>query len=257
MIGIGILLGGIDALGAGRDWVALAALFVLLIGGPSADEFSLSYLLTMGFGVVVGVATNLLIAPPLYLRRASDQLTALKNAVCAALRDAADALDADSPSTPDASRDALAAKLSAVSEQVRIAEESSRGNPRSRRHRAERRMNARRLDALKSSTHATVELIDLLTRAGDEGAIPAEMRRTLAEAVRASADIVESHPSDERYEARLDDAAAELDGAAAQLDQHAPDGPPPVRSRGYAYASLVQVRRIVEASRRFSRDPAN
>src|SRR5690606_37256310 len=61
VIAAGIVLGGIRALGVGGDWVAIAGLFVLLLGGRAADEFSLSYLLTMAFGILVGVFTHLIV----------------------------------------------------------------------------------------------------------------------------------------------------------------------------------------------------
>ena len=58
VIAHGVLAAGIRALGVGRDWVAIAGLFVLLLGGADPDGYSVSYLLTMAFGVVVGVVVK-------------------------------------------------------------------------------------------------------------------------------------------------------------------------------------------------------
>ncbi len=251
VIGVGILIGGVAALGVGRDWVAMAALFVLLLGGRAAEEFSLSYLLTMAFGVLVGVVTNLLIAPPLFLQRASEELTTLRESVCGVLRDVAAVLEDDADDGLAASRDVLAEMLTTVAEEVRVAEESSRGNPRSRRRSADRDMNLRRMEALERTTRATVDLMDILARSGDEDVAPAGTRKALAGAIRASADLVASPVGDTEAAAKLAAAVSEMDRAVDELDDRSLESTPAPYSRAYAYAALVCVGRIVEASRQF------
>src|SRR5690606_23042669 len=170
VVAVGIMLGGIVVLGAGRDWLAIAALFVLLLSAGGAEEFPLSYLLTMAFGVLIGVVMNLIAVPPLCLREASDELTALRDAVSSALHELARVLgeeEIDVQRAAEATSD-LAPKLAAAADEVSQAEESSRGNPRGRRRRAERELNARRLQSLERATAATQELGALLTRAADE-----------------------------------------------------------------------------------------
>lgn len=254
VIGAGIVISGIRALGAGGDWVAIAALFVLLLGGPDAEEFSLSYLLTMAFGVLVGVLTNVLIVPPLYLRRASERLTGLRDAVCADLRDVADALDRGAID-PDWLSDAgtrLAGMLDDVSDEVRFAEESSRANPRSRRRGGERRLNKRRMAALERSTRAAAELADLLVRGSSERTFANEhIRRGLASAVRASAELVESPAADPRAQEHLESAVGALDEALAQLGRRSAQTDDAPHAPAYAYAAALCVRRIVDASRDF------
>jgi hypothetical protein len=254
VIGAGILISGIRALGAGGDWVGIAALFVLLLGGPDADGFSLSYLLTMAFGVLVGLLTNVLIVPPLYLRRASERLTALRDAVCSGLRDVADALDRGAID-PDWLSDAgtrLAGMLDDVSGEVRFAEESSRANPRGRRRRDERRLNERRMAALERSTAAATELADLLARGSAEHLFAdGRTRSGLAAAVRASADLVESPAADPRAQGRLASAVRTLDDALAQLARRGTETVDPPHAQAYAYAAALCVRRIVDASRDF------
>lgn len=254
VIGVGIVISGFTVLGAGRDWVAIAGLFVLLLGGSTADEFSLSYLLTMAFGILVGLLTNLIVIPPLYLKQASERLSVLRDAVSRALREVADALDDDTIDIDRVGRSPadLADMLAAAADEVEVAEESSRGNPRSRRRSDDRLLNERRMQALERTTRATVELADILTRAAEEGAFAdAETRAAFTAAVRASADLVEAPPTDTQAGERLTAAAHALDGAVAELDARPPRTGTPTYSLAYAYAAAVCVRRIVDASREF------
>ncbi|GAT73220.1 hypothetical protein MHM582_1705 [Microbacterium sp. HM58-2] len=253
VIGCGLVVGGIRMLGAGGEWVAIAALFVLLLGGPQADEFSLSYLLTMTFGFVVGILTNLLIFPPLYLNRASERLTALRDAVCRALRGLADAMEEMRPGDALSRLTAnLAGELDAAAEEVRMAEESSRANPRSHRRRRDRRLNSTRMTALERTTRATLELADTLGRAvGDGGVADEATRRTLATAIRASADLVEAPAGDARAPQRLERAADALDRAIAELGREPAGAGAVEHARADAFAAASWVRRIVDASREF------
>ena len=68
VIGIGILVGGLPGKPTASDWVPLAGLFVLVIGGRSPDDFSFAYMLQMAVGVAIGLAVNWLILPPLRFR---------------------------------------------------------------------------------------------------------------------------------------------------------------------------------------------
>lgn len=252
VIAVGIAIGGIGALGDGREWVAIAGLFVLLIGGPEGDEFTLSYLFTMAFGVTVGVAVNLLIFPPLYLRRAFDQLTRLRERIRVALDDVADTIEAqpiDTRRLADATT-ALPEMLSTVEDDVRQADESSLANPRGRGRRADKDLNARRMAALQQTTTAARDLAATLARAADEDIAPdAETRSALAGAIRACAEIVGAATDDPRAEDKLATASGALDTVLAALDRH--PGSPPRYASAYAYAALVCVRRIVLACEAF------
>ncbi len=163
---IGVLLAGVRALGVGRDWVAIAALFVLLLGGADPDGYSSSYLMTMAFGVLVGVVVNLVVVPPLRVGRADDRLTRLRDALGAALDRMADALagHAFDPEAAEAATEGLMATLADVREEVELADESRRYNPRGRRLHAPRDLGRRRLDALTGTADATRELVAALTR---------------------------------------------------------------------------------------------
>ena len=252
VIAVGIALGAIEALGVGRDWVAIAGLFVLLIGGPAGDEFTLSYLLTMTFGVVVGIAMNLIVVPPLYLRRASEQLTMLREQVRGALDELADALEED-PVDPrritDATSD-LPTMLSTVEEEVQQADESSRANPRGRRRLADKELNERRMRALERTANATRDLAAALVQVADEDIVPdAAIRGALARAVRTCADIVGAATDDPHAEEKLAGASDALNALLEELGRRRDTDSR--YTTAYAYAAAVCVRRIVLASEDF------
>ncbi|MCR2801862.1 FUSC family protein [Microbacterium sp. zg-Y818] len=166
VIGAGVALGGIQGLGAGRDWIAIAGLFVLLLGGGHADEFSLSYLLTMAFGVLVGIAANYLLLPPLYLREAGAQLTVLRERLALSLERLADDVEAGGvdPERLDRESDELASLAGAVAAGVGEAGRSVRGNPRGRRRATEQEQNDRAWSSLERATLLTREVTEVLAR---------------------------------------------------------------------------------------------
>jgi len=54
IVGLGVVLSGTGWFGAGREYVPMAALFVLIIGGQDADAYALGYLVQMGVGLRSG-----------------------------------------------------------------------------------------------------------------------------------------------------------------------------------------------------------
>lgn len=252
VIAVGIALGGIAALGDGRDWVAIAGLFVLLVGGPAGDDFTLSYLFTTAFGVVVGVAMNLIVVPPLFLRRAGEQLTGLREKVRGALEEIADAVTLDPVDAERLARatDDLPAMLSTVEEEVRQADESSRANPRGRRRAADKELNTLRMSALARTSDAARDLAVVLIQAAGEGEPPdAATAQALADAVRACADIVGAVTDDPEAGAKLARAADATDAVLRGLESA------PLAQSGYgpayAYTAAVCLRRIVLACDHF------
>lgn len=252
---VGVLLAGVRALGVGRDWVAVAALFVLLLGGADPDGYSSSYLITMAFGVLVGVVVNLVIVPPLRVGRADDRLAHLRDALGSALQRMADALagHAFDPVAADAATHGLTSTLADVREEVDLADESRRYNPRGRRLQAPRDLGRRRLDALTGTADATRELVAALTRltAGPDTdtRLPADARRTLAEAVRAVSRLVTTPPEPEGTAAQLREADAALTAYTQRLrradaDEESLDG----------WEAAVALRRVIAACGPFS-DP--
>ncbi len=252
---LGVLLAGVRALGVGRDWVAIAALFVLLLGGADPDGYSSSYLITMGFGVLVGVIVNLMVVPPLRVERARDRLSLLRDDLGRALHRIADSLAgrAFDPATADAATAGLMGTLAEVREEVDLADESRRYNPRGRRLRMPRDLNRRRLDALTGTADATRELSAALTRltaAPDvDTRLPADARRALADAVEAVSQLVVTPPEPEGTAEQLRAAEQALTGytdGLRALEAH--------EEPLDAWEAAVSLRRVIAACGPFS-DP--
>ena len=252
VIGVGVLLGGLRLLGAGGDWAALAALFVLLTGGSDPEGFSISYLGTVAFGVIVGIAVNLIVVPPLYLRQAGERLSAFRDTVTGLLTDAADAVAADriEPDRFTSALESLDEARAAVTVEVDEADESARANPRRRGHGDEREQNALRMTALDRTAFLTRDLIDLLLelQASDDAAVTDEVRAELAQAIRSAAALTATPLGDEAAPRRFREA-----NEALTAYQRALGTPHPSHRTGIATGAAVElcVRRIIDVSRPF------
>ncbi|MDO5618189.1 FUSC family protein [Kocuria sp.] len=89
VIVVGTILAGVRKLGVGADYIPMTALFVLVIGGPNADDYSVGYLVQMTTGAVIGLVVHLLIAPPVDIRSASLELGRAEKLLMHYLRDVA------------------------------------------------------------------------------------------------------------------------------------------------------------------------
>lgn len=56
--GAGIVLSGTGCFGAGRAYVPIASLFVLIVGGSNLDDYSFGYATHMAVGVTVGLVVD-------------------------------------------------------------------------------------------------------------------------------------------------------------------------------------------------------
>ncbi|WP_309068648.1 FUSC family protein [Microbacterium sp.] len=256
VVGVGVWLGGIESMDAGRDWIAMAGLFVLLLGGATPDEFSVSYLVTMAFGVLVGLFVNLLLFPPLYLREAADRLSSLRDAAARHLHDIADATAAAELSEDhleSVARD-LHQTVDGVSQAVKDADESSRANPRARRRRDDRDLNTRRLRTLEQTVFSIRDLADVLTRAAGRDENPFAARDLLADAIHRAADLVGEPLDSESARERLDAATTALERYTAAIDQATtPTGSNAMPSAvAEDLTAALCLRRMIEASRPFA-----
>ncbi|SFI68829.1 MULTISPECIES: FUSC family protein [Microbacterium] len=249
VVGAGVALGGIRALDAGRDWIAIAALFVLLLGGHETEEFSSSYIVTMAFGVLVGVAANYLLLPPVYLRDAAARLSELREHLEEQLRLMAEMVDARKV---DAERlttgsDALAERAAAVADDVHEAARSRRANPRARRLDDLHDENARRWWALERSTFLTRDVADMLAHQTALREMDSESARLLVEALRRTADVVATPLGNPAAADRLGAAERAIDGFTETL-------PPAhrVSSMRPELAVAAALGRIIEISRPFA-----
>ncbi|MFS0868118.1 FUSC family protein [Microbacterium sp. 179-B 1A2 NHS] len=226
VVAVGVTLGGIRALGIGRDWIALAGLFVLLLGGRDADGFSSSYLLTMAFGVVIGVIANYLLVPPLYLQSARDRLSELRAAVTTALDRAADSVAAGelSPTTLREDGAALAEMSTAVADDVDEASRSERANVRARGLGGVRDENSQRWWGLERTTYLARDLLDVLAQQNELDERHGDLA-AFAEALRRVADLVATPPGDSDIKGRTDAAwqAVEAYGRTLPVPRDATD----------------------------------
>ena len=209
IVGVGVLLAGMPNLGAGRDYLPMAALFVLALGGDDPDGYSLGYTVQMLVGVVVGLTVNAAVFPPLHLNGAVNGLATLRTSLSRQLRDMGTALEETWPpkheewSQRESELDLLTAE---VREAVELADSSRRGNIRSRKYRRDFTADYRALRAMESATRHVKDMTEVLTdaiwRNPQNVAVPAALTVPLAEAVNACAEAVETwDPESEEYSA--------------------------------------------------------
>lgn len=253
VVGVGVLFGGIAALGEGRGWVAIAALFVLLLSGREVEEFSLSYLLTMAFGIFVGVVVNLAIVPPLYLRRASGRLSVLRDTISSSLTTVAEHLRTGDAAAAalEAEMRTLDATMADVRGEVYEADESRKANPRARRHRVEQEQNLQRLHALERTVFYTRDLADVIVDLDtDSSSSSVDARTALARAVNACGDLVATPVDAEESQERLADAQQALEDYLVTLHR-ATGGQSSFAADELTPAACL--RRIIDASLPFVR----
>jgi len=217
IVGIGVILSGSGWFGAGREYVPMAALFVLIIGGQDADQYSLGYLVQMAVGVVTGLLVNVLVIPELGSAAASRRIIDFQHQLAEQLRRLGDALEAD---TPPEHADWLqtGAELDATAHAVRSelveADESRKGNPRALLHRRDARTDHERLAALDQIVFHVRDISSVLAdtiweRPGAFGLDP-DLTPPLRDACRAVADVLdlEDPESPERHRALAEAARA-------------------------------------------------
>ncbi|CEA08313.1 hypothetical protein BN1051_01653 [Arthrobacter saudimassiliensis] len=215
IVGLGVLLAGLPRLGAGRDYLPVAALFVLVLGGDDPDGYSFGYGVQMLVGVAVGLTVNAVVFPPLHLNGAVNGLVSLRNSLARQLQDMAAALRETWPpeheewSQRENQLDSLTRE---VREAVELADSSRHGNIRSRRYRRDFDADYRALRAMERATRHVKDMTEVLTdaiwRSPRDVAVPAALAEPLADAVEAAAQAVEAW-----------DSEGEVHGAARQAVQ--------------------------------------
>lgn len=136
-VGLGVLVAGHPRLGAGKEYVPVAVLFVLIVGGQDADSYSVGYALQMALGVTVGLVVNLLIFPPLAIDAARLRVSRGRNLLVGQLEDIARALVESWPPEHEewSQRSGLInATVSEIRGAAYHADESRKGNPRAYLH---------------------------------------------------------------------------------------------------------------------------
>lgn len=157
-VSLGVIVGSATVLGAGREYVPIAALFVLVVGGASAEDYSVGYLVQMGLGMAVGLAVNLLIVPPLFLRESAASIEALRANIAETFEAIAASMVEDWPPADTGWHEgvtSLSASIEAAEPRILDAYESRRLNPRARWVRYDVQEDFNDLETLRVvSTHA-------------------------------------------------------------------------------------------------------
>ncbi|KRF06197.1 hypothetical protein ASH00_08005 [Arthrobacter sp. Soil782] len=165
VVGVGVLAAGLPKLGAGRDWIPIASLFVLLVGGDSPEEYSFGYLIQMLVGVVVGLSVNMLVFPPLHLDGALRGLRNFRELLAQQLSDMAAALGESWPPEHEewAERESSMSNLGQeVRSAVQLADSSRRGNPRRLRHKRDLSADYQRLQAMERIAFHVQDMTEVL-----------------------------------------------------------------------------------------------
>jgi uncharacterized membrane protein YgaE (UPF0421/DUF939 family) len=165
VVGVGVLAAGLPRLGAGRDWIPIASLFVLLVGGDNPEEYSFGYLIQMLVGVVVGLAVNMLVFPPLHLDGAVRGLRDFRAMLARQLSDMAEAINESWPPEHEdwAERESRLSELGQeVRSAVQLADSSRRGNPRRLRHHRDLNADYQRLQAMERIAFHVQDMTEVL-----------------------------------------------------------------------------------------------
>lgn len=217
-VGIGVLLGGLRGLGAGRDYVPIAALFVLVVGGTQAGDYSLGYLVQMGIGMAIGIIVNLVIVPPLRLQDSAQQIQALRREIADNLDSIAAALTEPWPLENTHGLEGaktLDASIRAAEPIIEEASESRRINPRARWHRYDLQQDFDDLAALGRLARHTHDLGETLSAAIWNDPVPAQLpdesRAPLSTAVARMASLVRAWNERTEETTALDDARQAVD----------------------------------------------
>lgn len=249
IVGLGVLLAGIPRLGAGKDYLPMAALFVLVLGGDDPDGYSLGYSIQMLVGVGVGLAVNAVVFPPLHLSGAVDGLASLRLSLARQLKEMGTAISETwPPEHEDWSnrRTELVTFSREVRESVQLADSSRYGNLRSRRHQRDLSADFKALRAMERVTLYVEDMTEVLATAiwtsPEDMPVPSELADQLSAAMLACGEAVETWDADSEEFAAAREAVQQL-----QVDMNtaaSPDSPVDVT------ASLaMSMRRILRTVR--------
>lgn len=198
VVGVGVLAAGLPRLGAGRDWIPIASLFVLLLGGENPEEYSFSYLIQMLVGVVVGLAVNMLVFPPLHLDGAVRGLQNFRELLARQLSDMAAALNESWPPEHEEWSE-RESRMSTLGQEVRsavqLADNSRRGNPRRRRHNRDLNLDYQRLQAMERIAFHVQDMTEVLAgviwRTPESTPLPPALLEPLGTAVARTAEALD------------------------------------------------------------------
>lgn len=251
-VGAGALVAATGWFGANREYIPVTVLFVLIIGGPDADDYSLGYLEQATLGIVVGLLVNLLIFPALTHNAVDQQLSNFRAVLSDHLSEIAEALAESWPPERDgwaSGKDSLLAVSGEVREAVLLADESRKANPRARRYRRDVKADYEDLAALENVTFHVRDITDVLTGAVWGTPIKVQLRPELRPALSASlaalATALRDWDSVEEREEANALAADALAALIAELDARKADAN--ATTMGASAAISMDIARILAA----------
>ncbi|PYI66426.1 FUSC family protein [Arthrobacter livingstonensis] len=255
-VGLGVLLAGLPRLGAGRDYVPVATLLVLIIGGRNADDFSFGYSAQMGVGVLVGLVVNVTIFPPLNLDAAQLRISRGRNVLISQLEDAAKALGEKWPPEHDEWADrqqVLAAAVGDIRGAVHGAHESHKANPRAYRRSRQLLVAEGFVDlaVLENITFYVRDLTEVLAGAIWGSAVDVHLKPELCEPIgnclQAVADVLTAWEGASADEDTFDCASDSLKKLTSALGEHSGSD---AAALNPGAAVALDVQRILVALRR-------
>lgn len=255
VVGLGVLVAGTGWFGAGTEYVAIAALFVLIIGGQNADDYSLGYAAQMGVGVAIGLLVNVVVPPATFVTSANARVQAFQQGLASHLRNVGQIAGESDPPAHEvwaADAESLAETARAVRGALGDADRSMRGNPRAWLRRRSTREIYERLDELDQITHHIRDISECLADAVWERpaglALDPALAGPLSAACQAVADVVERSQTEARDEHRVRGEAAR---AVRLLLQSVDDRTLDARSAmGPGVLTAMHLRRILMLVRR-------
>lgn len=254
VVAVAVLVGSFRWLGVpGKEYLPIAALFVLIVGGQDAEDYSIGYLVQMTVGVGVGLGVNLLIVPPLTIDSAVQSFSRFRISLAKHLDDVGAALvESWPPEREDWANqtEVLSATAGEVRAAIHEADDSRKGNPRALRHRRNLHADFLDLAALENISFHIRDLTEILA-GGAWGKpfpvdLPADLCPPLSEAMNSVAVVLMEWDSKSGDTAALDDAGVVLDVLMSRLDERRGSGADSVAATG---AIVIALRRIVAAVR--------
>ncbi|RKN67131.1 MULTISPECIES: aromatic acid exporter family protein [unclassified Microbacterium] len=259
VIGVGVLLSGTGWFGAGREYVPIAALFVLVIGGQNPDDYSLGYLTQMAVGVVIGLLVNVLIAPAPLTGAAEARVEAFREQLSAHLHDIGDAVSESWPPETEQwaeDADSLAETTASLRAALAEADESRRGNIRARGRRGDTHHIHEQLTALDRIAHLIRDISEVTADTIWERPTALPLDPTLPEPLSAACHavaevIAQEDPDSSEGHRERGQAARAIRLLLEQVDDRTMD----VRSSmGPGVLAAMHLRRILILSSPRSRD---